>query len=108
MLNRLVLRDVPPASAESGASSHPPASTKKPLENKKKRRSRKDMKGEKTVDRRQKISTRLVELQQERIVLQERLRELLPKIGGSLKQVLIVLEKLEDVEESLGIVEAET
>ena len=107
MLNGLTLGETR-SSPASEASSLPPASTKKPLENKKQRRSRKDMEGEKTVDRRQKISTRLVELQQERIVLQERLRELLPKIGGSLKQVLIVLEKLEDVEESLGIVEAET
>lgn len=107
MLTGLMLGEMPPKYPAPEGSSLPPASTKKPLENEEKRRSRKDMKGEKTVDRRQKISTRLVELQQERAALEGRLRALLSDAIIPLKQIESVLEKLSDVEESIDIVEAE-
>ena len=48
---------------------------------------------------------RLAELQQERAALEERLRQILSKAGLPLEQVLGIIKKLEDVEESIKIVE---
>ena len=48
---------------------------------------------------------RLAELQRERAALEERLRQILPQIGLYLKPALSVIEELEDVEESIKIVE---
>lgn len=102
MLTGLMLGEMPPKYPAPEGSSLPPTSTKKPLENEEKRRSRKDMKVEKTVDRKEE---RLAELQQERSSLEKRLRELMFQVGTPLmKQILNVIEKLDDVEESIEIV----
>ena len=53
-----------------------------------------------------KKENRLAELQQERTTLEKHLRELIHQAVIPLKQVLSVIDELNDVEESIEIVEA--